>query len=178
MLSNTEYIHSPNKDLRPIDITIDSIVIHCISLPPGEFDDFHIKQLFTNNLNTKNHPYFALLKDTKVSSHLLISRNGKITQFVPFDERAWHAGKSEYNDRKNYNDFSIGIELVGSDNSEFTAEQYVTLRNIVQELKKMYPIKNDNILAHSDIAPNRKTDPGICFNWQYFFELINNEVTI
>ncbi len=178
MLSEAEYIPSPNFDNRPDGFIVNSIVIHCISLPSANFKDIYIKQLFTNKLDISEHPYFKLLENTKVSSHLLIDRDGKITQFVPFDKRAWHAGKSEYNNHKNFNDFSIGVELIGSDNTYFDEKQYVALSKVIKKLKNIYPIDNQNIYAHSDIAPNRKTDPGMCFNWEYFFKLVNDEVIV
>ena len=122
--------------------------------------------MFTNKLDINLHDSFKELKNTKVSSHLFIKRHGELIQFVPLDKKAWHAGKSEYMNRENFNDFSIGIEMEGSINDSYTDEQYLTLKNTINELKKLFPsIRDSNILGHSDIAPGRKTDPGKYFLW-------------
>jgi len=142
---------------------ISLIVIHNISLPPGEFNNHYIEQFFTNQLDFNAHPYFKTIQDLQVSAHLLIKRDGSFIQFVPFDKRAWHAGKSSFNGQDNCNDYSIGIELEGTDNLNYEAVQYQSLNTILKQLKDHYPVQN--IVGHSDIAPGRKTDPGEVFNW-------------
>jgi AmpD protein len=158
MLENTEYIPSPNCNERPLKIIIDMIVIHGISLPEGQFGNDNVIKLFLNQLKSK--------KDLRVSSHLYIRRDGEVIQFVPFDLRAWHAGVSNFQGRENCNDFSIGIELEGSDDVIYTDIQYKKLKEIIKILKKLYPeITDSRIVGHSDIAPGRKTDPGPLFDW-------------
>ena len=162
-LSLAQQIHSINYNERPNN-EISLIVIHNISLPPGQFNNGNIERFFTNRLDPKAHPYFETIKDLKVSAHLLIKRDGAIVQFVPFDKRAWHAGESRFNGRENCNDFSIGIELEGSDNLAYETVQYQALQTTLKQLKAHYPI--EHIVGHSDIAPGRKTDPGQAFNWR------------
>ena len=141
-------------------------MVHNISLPPEQFGGPHIGELFCNCLDPDQHPYFAEIAHLKVSSHLLIDRTGQIMQFVPFQQRAWHAGVSEYEGRTNCNDFSIGIEMEGADNIAYTDIQYRTLAEVSQTLLQWYPlITKDRIVGHSDIAPGRKTDPGPAFDW-------------
>lgn len=157
---------SPNCDTRATHTEVDLLVIHNISLPPEEFGGGYIEQLFTNNLNPAEHPYFSEIADLRVSSHLLIDRAGKITQFVSLFDRAWHAGESTWCERSNCNDYSIGIELEGSDNQGFLDEQYMALSEITKVFLKAFPkITPDRIVGHSDIAPGRKTDPGPYFDW-------------
>jgi len=166
ILENANYIESHNCEDRPDHSIIDSIIIHCISLPENEYNNNNVIDLFTNKLDINLHDSFKELKNTKVSSHLFIKRHGELIQFVPLDKKAWHAGKSEYMNRENFNDFSIGIEMEGSINDSYTDEQYLTLKNTINELKKLFPsIRDSNILGHSDIAPGRKTDPGKYFLW-------------
>ena len=166
ILENANYIESHNCEDRPDHSIIDSIIIHCISLPENEYNNNNVINLFTNKLDINLHDSFKELKNTKVSSHLFIKRHGELIQFVPLDKKAWHAGKSEYMNRENFNDFSIGIEMEGSINDSYTDEQYLTLKNTINELKKLFPsIRDSNILGHSDIAPGRKTDPGKYFLW-------------
>ena len=166
ILENANYIESHNCEDRPDHSIIDSIIIHCISLPENEYNNNNVINLFTNKLDINLHDSFKELKNTKVSSHLFIKRHGELIQFVPLDRKAWHAGKSEYMNRENFNDFSIGIEMEGSINDSYTDEQYLTLKNTINELKKLFPsIRDSNILGHSDIAPGRKTDPGKYFLW-------------
>ncbi len=153
---------SINNNDRP-DGEISLIVIHNISLPPGEFNNPYIEQFFTNQLDFNAHPYFKTIRELQVSAHLLIKRDGSIIQFVPFDKRAWHAGESSFNGQDNCNDFSIGIELEGTDNLNYEAVQYQSLKTTLKQLKNYYPVQN--IVGHSDIAPGRKTDPGEAFNW-------------
>lgn len=167
-LNEALQLPSPNCDARPAD-EISLIVIHGISLPPAEFGGEYIDQLFTNNLNPMQHPYFDEIKDLKVSSHLLIERTGTVKQFVPFTQRAWHAGESQFNNRTCCNDFSIGIELEGTDDIAYTDIQYHVLQQLCICLQQTYTtILPQNIVGHCDIAPGRKTDPGASFDWQRF----------
>ena len=159
---------SPNCSSREKG-EISLLVIHNISLPPGEFGGGYVEQFFQNILDPKAHPYFDEIKELKVSSHLFIERDGSITQFVPFDKKAWHAGVSNFNGRENCNEFSIGIELEGTDELEYTQEQYDTLVEVSRELMVLYPlITKGNIVGHCDIAPGRKTDPGETFDWDLY----------
>jgi len=166
--NSAKHIASPNHDNRPDEQDISLIVIHCISLPEGQYQTPYIDQLFTNQLQASEHPSFQETHQLKVSSHLLIDRLGNITQYVPFNKRAWHAGLSNYLRREKCNDFSIGIELEGTDNSSYTSEQYAQLLPIIQSLQQNYPkITTERITGHSDIAPQRKTDPGKYFSWDW-----------
>lgn len=159
---------SPHQDDRPDKGVIDLVVIHGISLPPGEFGSDAIEQFFCGHLSATLHPYYASIAHLRVSSHLLIKRNGEIVQFVPFTQRAWHAGESYFNGKTHCNDFSIGIELEGTDEIHYEPSQYKELIYIIHLLKKAYPaITNDRIVGHADIAPGRKTDPGPAFDWHY-----------
>lgn len=157
-------IASPNFDTRPDNCKIDLIVIHNISLPPNKYGGAGVVQLFTNQLNPNEHPYYAEIYTRKVSSHFFIRRDGELMQFVSCLQRAWHAGVSSWNNRERCNDFSVGIELEGSDYEAFAAAQYKTLRKLITCLKNNYPIQH--VVGHSDIAPGRKTDPGPYFDWQ------------
>ena len=148
------------------------LVVHNISLPPGEFGGPYIDQLFTGTLRAQDHPYFAQIAGLRVAAHCLIRREGEIVQYVPFDKRAWHAGQSLYKGIENCNDFSIGIELEGTDELPYTEQQYRALTNITQSLIAAYGLAVENITGHSDIAPGRKTDPGPSFDWDYFHSLI------
>jgi AmpD protein len=173
-LSAATKLVSPNTDQRPEQADISLLVIHNISLPPEQFGGPYIDQLFANCLDPNQHPYFAEIADLKVSSHLLIDRVGKITQFVPFNQRAWHAGVSEFEGRNNCNDFSIGIEMEGADNIAYTDTQYAVLTAVTQALLQAYPlITNDRIVGHMDIAPGRKTDPGPAFDWDRYLKALN-----
>lgn len=163
ILSHTRYIPSPNFDPRPEGSDIALLVIHNISLPPGEYGGNGIIELFTNCLDPAAHPYYATIQGLEVSSHFLIRRDGELIQFVPCTERAWHAGASNWCGRERCNDFSIGVELEGSDFEAFTDAQYDTLARLTRALKATYPIAD--IVGHSDIAPGRKTDPGPFFDW-------------
>lgn len=162
-LSGVRRIVSPNFDRRPAGASIDLLVIHNISLPPEQFNGPGIEKFFTNTLDSDAHPYYAQLKDVRVSSHFLIRRDGGIVQFVPCAQRAWHAGVSSWQGRSRCNDFSIGIELEGSDYVPFTEHQYAALARLTRRLQRAYPIRS--IAGHSDIAPVRKTDPGPHFDW-------------
>lgn len=164
---------SPNKNNRPDSNNISLIVIHNISLPPNTFGGNWIDDFFLNKLDTDYHPYFKEIDGINVSSHLLIRRDGSITQFVPFHERAWHAGQSNYNGTDNCNDFSIGIELEGADHIPYTEEQYTALAAACKTLINTYPSLTDkSITGHCDIAPERKTDPGDSFEWATFKALL------
>lgn len=164
---------SPNFNQRPAGSTVDLLVIHNISLPAGEFGGGYVEQLFTNCLDCGASPAFAELRDLQVSAHALIDRRGELTQFVSFHERAWHAGKSYYAGRDNCNDFSIGIELEGTDTMPYSAAQYHSLAAVTLALLKYFPgMHYDRIVGHSDIAPARKTDPGPAFDWAHYMQLI------
>lgn len=158
------FIQSPNCDERADNSVIELIVIHAISLPPGEFGGTGVIELFTNQLNPDAHPYYASIADLRVSAHFFIRREGEVIQFVPCLLRAWHAGQSEWGGRLNCNSFSIGIELEGSDEVPFENAQYVALNEVIDALRQAYPIRE--IVGHSDVAPGRKTDPGPYFDWQ------------
>lgn len=165
---------SPNCDQRPPGTVIDLLVIHNISLPPGEFGGPWIDDLFCNCLDPKAHPYFKEIQGLRVSSHLLIRRDGELIQYVPLEKRAWHAGQSEFEGRSPCNDFSIGIELEGTDDSPYSDEQYATLAHITQQIMQHYPaITPQRITGHSDIAPGRKTDPGPAFDWERFRRMLS-----
>ncbi|MDV2859962.1 1,6-anhydro-N-acetylmuramyl-L-alanine amidase AmpD [Psychrobacter sp. CAM01] len=182
LLSAATWLASPNFNKRPEHTTIDTIVIHNISLPPNDFgacgsDGVHyVKALFTNQLDWDAHPYFQTIKGAEVSAHLFIERDGAITQFVNFNERAWHAGRSSYLGRPECNDYSIGIELEGSDFVSFTAAQYHTLAAVVAAIYSAYPNTRRHLTGHSDIAPERKTDPGEFFEWARLRELIAHQM--
>lgn len=170
------HLHSPNFDARPDPNDISLIVVHCISLPPGEFGGDFIDRLFCNRLDPKDHAYFEGIYRLKVSAHLLIKRDGGITQYVGFDQRAWHAGGSEYKGRSRCNDFSIGIELEGTDSGRYEEEQYRALSKVIELLMQHYPaLSRERIAGHSDIAPGRKNDPGPGFDWQRLDELLAGE---
>ena len=161
--SGMRRIASPNCDARPLGTTVNLLVIHNISLPPGEFGGEAIAQFFTNSLDTSTHPYYEHLKDVKVSAHFFIRRDGQIVQFVPCTKRAWHAGVSVWQGRPACNDFSVGVELEGSDDTPFTDRQYTALVRLTRRLRRTYPLRD--IVGHADIAPQRKTDPGPNFDW-------------
>lgn len=165
-------IASPNHDPRPPRSAIELLVIHNISLPPDQFGGPEIVRFFTNQLDTTAHPYFAQLKGVKVSAHFLIRRDGGVIQFVPCHRRAWHAGVSSWLGRARCNDFSIGIELEGSDYTPFTDRQYAALLRLTRCLRRAYPIRN--IAGHADIAPERKTDPGPFFDWARYRNALRN----
>lgn len=169
-VSGVRYISSSNHDRRPPGTAIYLLVIHNISLPPGEYGGNAITQLFTNTLDTKAHPYYAQLQNLKVSAHFLIRRNGEIVQFVRCSRRAWHAGVSVWRGQEGCNDFSIGVELEGSDHEAFPDAQYHALSKLTRRLCRSYPIRS--IVGHSDIAPQRKTDPGPYFDWARYCRLL------
>ncbi len=172
LLKNALFIASPNYDERPLNEQPSLIVIHGISLPPKQFGGKGVEQFFTNQLDPSEHSYYQKIKDLKVSAHLFIRRDGDVIQFVPFNKRAWHAGISNFKGRKSCNDFSIGIELEGTDNIAYTEKQYIQLAKIVKVLRSTYlTIKPENIVGHCDIAPERKTDPGKSFSWKKLNEI-------
>ncbi len=168
---------SPNVNRRPKTINIDLLVIHNISLPPGEFGGSAVEEFFLNQLNCDSLLAYQDIKDLKVSSHLFIRRDGSVIQFVPLHLRAWHAGVSSFKGRENCNDFSIGIELEGTDTEPYTMIQYDHLVKITAEIMEHYSgITKERIVGHQTIAPNRKTDPGPSFKWDYFFTLLEKEI--
>ncbi|MDH5436757.1 MAG: 1,6-anhydro-N-acetylmuramyl-L-alanine amidase AmpD [Gammaproteobacteria bacterium] len=171
LLAEARFVPSPNYDDRPEEEGINLVVIHGISLPPGEFGGNWIDDFFSNQLDPDAHEYFREIGDIQVSSHLLIRRDGEIVQYVPFNKRAWHAGQSSFDGHERCNDFSIGIELEGTDDIPYEYVQYEKLAQVITELKQAYPdISNERIVGHSDIAPGRKTDPGPAFDWQHLFQ--------
>jgi AmpD protein len=166
LLVGVKQVLSPFFDARPGGVTPDLIVLHGISLPPGEFGGPWIARLFTGNLPANAHPEFVERAALRVSAHLLIRRDGEVVQFVPLGERAWHAGKSAWRGREACNDYSIGIECEGADDTPYEPAQYATLRALLPVLLEGYPaITRDRIVGHSDVAPGRKTDPGPSFDW-------------
>ena len=171
-LENVRFIPSPNCDERPPECTITLLVIHSISLPPNEFGGSGVIELFTNQLDPTAHPYYLSLRDLKVSSHFLIRRDGEVIQFVPCTLRAWHAGISCWQGKNRCNDFSIGIELEGSDDIPFESVQYERLIALTSALLASYPIID--IVGHADIAPARKTDPGPFFDWKNYRQALAN----
>jgi AmpD protein len=165
-LLDARQVPSPNCDARPDGDDISLVVIHGISLPPGEYGGGWIDDLFTNRLDPYAHPYFAGIAHLRVSSHLLVRRDGEVVQYVPFRLRAWHAGESCYQGRRACNDYSIGIELEGQDEEPYSPMQYDQLAAVIQALAQIFPgISTERIRGHSDIAPGRKTDPGAAFDW-------------
>ena len=180
LLSAAIWLASPNYNVRPKGLSIDAIVVHNISLPPNEFGacdtngTHYVKALFTNQLDWDAHPYFQTIKGAEVSAHLFIERDGAITQFVNFNERAWHAGRSSYLGRPECNDYSIGIELEGSDFVSFTSAQYEKLAGVIAAIYKAYPKTRRHLTGHSDIAPGRKTDPGDYFEWARLRQLVTD----
>ena len=173
LLNKAHYIASPNYNHRPDEQDIRLIVIHCISLPAGQFGTPYIQQLFCNQLQPQHHPSFESIVQLQVSAHLVINRQGHINQYVPFNQRAWHAGISCYQGKTGCNDYSIGIELEGTETTPYTDQQYQQLSQIIKTLIKTYPkLSKQQITGHSNIAPQRKTDPGESFDWQRLLKLI------
>jgi AmpD protein len=162
-LSGTRIIPSPNQDQRPADESIRLLVIHAISLPPGRFGGDGVVRLFTNSLDPEAHPYYRDIHALKVSAHFFIRRDGRVIQFVSTARRAWHAGLSSWRGRERCNDFSLGIELEGCDELPFARIQYIRLARLIRVLRRNFAI--EDIVGHADIAPDRKTDPGPCFDW-------------
>ena len=168
-LQDINFLESPNFNDRPVDEDISLLVIHSISLPPKKYNTDHIERFFLNELDFTSHNFYKNIEGMKVSAHVLIKRNGEVIQFVPFNKRAWHAGVSSYKGKNDCNNFSIGIELEGSDDDIFEDIQYKKLSLITSLLITEYDlITKDNIKGHSDIAPERKTDPGVLFDWDRY----------
>ena len=164
-LIGARQVPSPNYNQRPEQTEIQLVVVHNISLPPSQFGGGYIEQFFQNQLDWPQHPYFLTIEGMQVSTHLLILRTGEVLQFVNFNERAWHAGRSTYLAKKECNDYSIGIELEGSDDQPFEDVQYSILAQVIATLQATYPKILQHLAGHSDIAPGRKTDPGPFFDW-------------
>jgi N-acetyl-anhydromuramoyl-L-alanine amidase len=176
LLAGARFIASPNCDERPAGAEVSLLVLHSISLPPGEYGGDGIERLFTNRLDPAAHPYFAEVAALKVSSHFLVRRDGALLQFVPVHLRAWHAGASSWRGRGRCNDFSLGVELEGTDDSEFTSAQYSCLGELIPLLQSGLPLRD--IAAHSDIAPGRKTDPGARFDWPRLLTLLSRQAQL
>jgi AmpD protein len=170
IVGEARQVPSPNADPRPAGTAISLLVLHGISLPPGEFGGDAIECLFTNRLDAEAHPGFAGLRDLRVSAHFLVRRDGELVQFVPATLRAWHAGVSGWRARERCNDWSIGVELEGTDHVPYADSQYVTLAALARALMHAYPLTG--CAGHSDIAPGRKSDPGAAFDWRRFFVLL------
>jgi AmpD protein len=178
-LGSARQVDSSNCDDRPVGQAPELIVVHGISLPPGEFGGPWIEALFTNALAPDAHPYFETIAGMRVSSHLLVRRDGELVQFVPFHRRAWHAGVSQWRGRERCNDYSIGIELEGTDASAYAPVQYGALAAAVAALCRAYPaLSAGAVVGHSDVAPGRKTDPGIAFDWPLFRALLRLHLEI
>lgn len=173
LLQGVKQIESPNFNQRPEASEVSLLVVHNISLPPEQFGGSYIEQFFTNQLDPNVHPYFATIYEQQVSAHILIDRQGEIIQFVNFDDRAWHAGLSNFKGEDECNDFGIGIELEGSDQQPFSEAQYQQLAKLSRALMEAYPkLTSGRITGHSNIAPGRKTDPGPLFDWPRFRKLL------
>ncbi|MHB1142869.1 MAG: 1,6-anhydro-N-acetylmuramyl-L-alanine amidase AmpD [Sulfuricaulis sp.] len=171
LVRGVRFVASPNCDARPDGTPVDILVIHSISLPPGEFGGPGIEQLFCNSLDPDAHPYYREIMDLTVSAHFLIRRNGKVVQFVPLHQRAWHAGQSFCEGRTRVNDFSVGIELEGTDDLPFEDAQYDSLARLTAIIRRRYPaITRERLYGHGDIAPGRKTDPGPMFDWKRYLK--------
>jgi len=165
-LPRARRVLSPNRDLRPAGADVELVVLHNISLPPGKFGGGMVEELFCNTLDCAADPALSDLVGVEVSAHLFIDRRGRATQFVPLNERAWHAGVSSWRGRRGCNDFAIGIELEGTDDKRYTSKQYARLSSILGWLLSRYPrLAADTIVGHNEIAPGRKTDPGVAFDW-------------
>lgn len=176
LMQGARYAASPHCDARPADAAVDLLVIHGISLPPGEFGGPWIERLFLGQLPADAHPYFAGIAALRVAPHLLIRRDGGLLQFVPFHLRAWHAGTSSFQGREACNDFSIGVELEGADDTAYAPQQYQRLAEVSAALMRAYPgISPSRIVGHSDVAPGRKTDPGPAFDWSRYRDILASE---
>lgn len=173
LIAGVRQVLSPHFDARPAGAVAELIIVHGISLPPNEFGGPWIDRLFTGNLPPQVHPYFGTIGKGRVSAHALIRRDGRIVQYVPFGERAWHAGPSEYRGRPACNDFSVGIELEGADEVPYSAAQYAQLAALISALLAAYPtLSRGRIAGHSEVAPGRKTDPGPAFDWERLGRLL------
>jgi len=172
-ISQAKKVPSPNFGPRPSACAVDLLIVHNISLPPGQFEGDCVERFFCNQLDWGEHPYFSEIRGMEVSSHLYIRRNGELIQFVSCDDRAWHAGRSSYCGREECNDYSIGIELEGTDDTRYENEQYRVLADVTTALLKEYPaMDSSRIVGHSDVSPGRKTDPGPAFDWQRYLSLL------
>jgi AmpD protein len=174
LLVGARQVLSPHCDARPSEAVTDLVILHGISLPPGDYGGPWIERLFTGNLPAQEHPYFATIAGMRVSAHLLVRRDGEVIQFVPFGARAWHAGVSSYDGRGACNDFSVGIELEGTDEGPYEEAQYERVAQLVAALCAAYPaLSAQRVVGHSDVAPGRKTDPGEAFDWPRLRRLLN-----
>ena len=177
LIQPARFCLSPNRDERPANASVDAIILHGISLPPGEFGDGEIEALFLNNLDWDAHPYFAEIRGMQVSAHLLVRRDGELVQFVPFNERAWHAGESAFRGQTRCNDFSLGIELEGEDEISYDDRQYTVLSAVLEALFAAYPALSARELAgHCDVAPGRKSDPGPAFDWLRLYDALGKSL--
>jgi AmpD protein len=177
--SGVRRVDSPNSDERPPGMQPELIIVHGISLPPGEFGGPWIDALFTNSLPPAQHPYFAQVAELRVSAHALIRRDGEVVQYVPFGRRAWHAGLSQWMGRERCNDFSVGIELEGTDAQAYEPAQYTALARLIAALCRAYPaLSPERVVGHSDVAPGRKSDPGIAFDWPLLRALVRFELEV
>jgi len=175
-IAEARQVPSPNCDARPADCQPELIVLHGISLPPGQFGGPWIDHLFTNSLDHEADPFFEELRGVCVSAHVLVRRDGDLVQYVPLNARAWHAGESCFAGRARCNDYSVGIELEGSDQLAYAPEQYVSTAELIRSLRSaITSLKHAPVVAHSEIAPGRKTDPGPAFDWQHLHALLNSE---
>ena len=179
LVEGVHFVPSPNCDERPPGCDLELVVVHNISLPPGEYGGPWIERLFTNALAGTEHPYFEDIRGLRVSAHLLVRRDGSLVQFVPLGLRAWHAGESSWRGRSRCNDFSVGVELEGADDVPYEDRQYTTLSALVAALVDVYPgIRPDSVTGHSDIAPGRKTDPGPAFDWPRLHALVRQRLAV
>ncbi len=177
LISPSRQCLSPNRDARPDGTTPEVLVLHGISLPPGKFGGDEIEALFLNRLDWDAHPYFAGIRGMEVSAHLLLRRDGELVQFVPFTERAWHAGVSRFRGRSRCNDFSIGIELEGEDDTAYDERQYEVLPAVLRALSQAYPcISPREIAGHCDVSPGRKSDPGPAFDWLRLYDALGDQI--
>jgi N-acetyl-anhydromuramoyl-L-alanine amidase len=166
-------VPSPNCDARPVGTDLGLIVVHGISLPPKEFGVGWIDDLFINQLDRSAHQYFETIAELTVSAHVLVARDGRLTQYVSFDQRAWHAGESSWCGRAACNDFAVGIEVVGADDVPYAAQQYDSLVQVIKALRRAYPtLRGADVVGHCDVSPGRKTDPGPAFDWHRLHSLL------
>lgn len=177
LYKNAELKHSPFYDERPDESDVSVLVIHNISLPPGQFGTNGIEQLFTGTLDPKEHAFYAEIAHLRVSAHCVIKRDGSVEQYVPFHQRAWHAGISSFQGREKCNDYAIGIELEGTDDMPYTDAQYVSLVDVSADIINLFPkITLGRIVGHNDVAPGRKTDPGVAFNWTGYRQALTKRI--
>ena len=179
LLEGARQVPSPNCDARPSGVAPDLVVVHGISLPPGEYGGPWIDRLFTNDLPRDAHPHFGQVADLRVSAHLLVRRDGELVQYVPLHRRAWHAGASTWQGRERCNDYSVGIELEGTDHEPYESAQYAVLARVIAVLCRACPtLSPDRVVGHSDVAPGRKTDPGVAFDWPRLRTLVRFELEV